>query len=520
MKGRWRWMLLLPLLLLAVPVACSSGATLPPVDGGEDAAASGDGDGGVAGDDGHADADLPPADDGGDAGRDAGGDPGVDGGGDEGADQGPLFTVLPGEDFDDADLRVSIFFSPVDDTRQQVLDYLAAAQHSLHLAFFNVRLQEVGDLLVAQHQAGLDVHLLMDRKQMDKSYNTMDDWLLEQGVPVTGILNDSAADATMHDKFTIVDSRWVLTGSLNYSATAFTRSEEDLWVIDDPALAALYQQEFDELLAGQQVPGTPDPQADLQVYFGPEDRLDLATVAAIDDARRDVEVIMFSAGLADLTDALVAAVGRGVRAVLLIDRRQSEDTGADETMEAAGVHVLRVDRSFPVELHHKLCVVDGTWVLGGSYNWTPLASFHNDENLLKVRSPALATRVLERLLQIAAAEDTSFSPAGYGWTAGSRTVTFTVVNLQVRADGAVYLLGDVPELGGMDASRAVAMQREILPDGERWSATVQLDAGATVNYGYLVRGPGGINNREGGPARTFTVPYPEEDYRLFDTFRQ
>jgi phosphatidylserine/phosphatidylglycerophosphate/cardiolipin synthase-like enzyme len=42
------------------------------------------------------------------------------------------------------------------------------------------------------------------------------------------------------------------------------------------------------------------------------------------------------------------------------------------------------------KLHHKFAVLDGREVISGSFNWSPSASFQNDETLLLIRSPQLA----------------------------------------------------------------------------------------------------------------------------------
>lgn len=472
------------------------------------------------------------ADQGADLAGDPGGDPGLDGGADQGADsfadgvtdgggdEDALFTVEPAEDFDDPILRASLFFSPADGTQQIVLSELAAAQSSVHLAFFNIRLQEVADTLLALHQAGKSIKVIMDQKQMDQSYNTLDDWMVNNGLDVVGVFNDASAEATMHNKFAVIDGRRVLTGSLNYSTTAFNRSDEDLLLIDDPVVSALYEDELAELEAGEQVPRIDDPEAPLSVYFGSEDRLDLMVIDAIGGAQAEIEVIMFSAGLASLGDALVAAVDRGVNVTFLVDESQSQDSDLDETLEAGGAHVLRITRSFPVELHDKLCMVDGQIVLAGSYNWTPLASFYNDENSVRLSSSAIATRVAGRVTELVTAEDPAFTPAAYGWGEGARGVTFSVTNLLIRADGACYISGDDPALGSMDASKAVEMTRADGPLGETWSATVDLSAGSQVGYKFLVRGPDGINHRETGDPRSLGVPYAAGPFQVFDTFRQ
>jgi phosphatidylserine/phosphatidylglycerophosphate/cardiolipin synthase-like enzyme len=60
----------------------------------------------------------------------------------------------------------------------------------------------------------------------------------------------------MHPKVIIVDERYVVTGSLNFSTRAETTNDENVIVIDNPDIARLYLQEFDRVWA---ITKTPDP---------------------------------------------------------------------------------------------------------------------------------------------------------------------------------------------------------------------------------------------------------------------
>jgi phosphatidylserine/phosphatidylglycerophosphate/cardiolipin synthase-like enzyme len=51
-------------------------------------------------------------------------------------------------------------------------------------------------------------------------------------------------------------------------------------------------------------------------------------------------------------------------------------------------------------MHHKFAVIDGQWLLSGSYNWTRGASRDNEENLIVTSDPRLLaayTVAFERL---------------------------------------------------------------------------------------------------------------------------
>jgi phosphatidylserine/phosphatidylglycerophosphate/cardiolipin synthase-like enzyme len=51
----------------------------------------------------------------------------------------------------------------------------------------------------------------------------------------------------LHDKIIIIDNSIVVTGSLNYSTNADESNEENIVIVDNAEIAALYLQEFDKL---------------------------------------------------------------------------------------------------------------------------------------------------------------------------------------------------------------------------------------------------------------------------------
>jgi len=51
----------------------------------------------------------------------------------------------------------------------------------------------------------------------------------------------------LHDKIIIIDDSIVVTGSLNFSSSADDENEENVVIVDNPEIAALYLQEFDKI---------------------------------------------------------------------------------------------------------------------------------------------------------------------------------------------------------------------------------------------------------------------------------
>ena len=72
------------------------------------------------------------------------------------------------------------------------------------------------------------------------------------GVPVR---NDGNKQF-MHNKIIIIDERYVITGSLNFSTSAEESNDENVIIIDNPDIARLYMLDFDRVWS---VGTAPDP---------------------------------------------------------------------------------------------------------------------------------------------------------------------------------------------------------------------------------------------------------------------
>ena len=105
-------------------------------------------------------------------------------------------------------------------------------------------------------------------------------------------------------------------------------------------------------------------------------------------ARRRVDICVFTLSDDRITDEVLAAHQRGVAVRILTDNDKEFDAGSDiAALRAAGVPVA-VDRT-DAHMHHKFAIVDGAWLLNGSYNWTRSACFHNEENVVLCNDPGL-----------------------------------------------------------------------------------------------------------------------------------
>lgn len=114
-------------------------------------------------------------------------------------------------------------------------------------------------------------------------------------------------------------------------------------------------------------------------------------IADIDAATARVDVAVFDLDLPTLAEALRRAAERGVAVGVVLDSEHLESPEVAEVvgiLEQGQVTVVTDDRE--AFMHSKFLVVDGTIVWTGSWNMTANDTFRNNNNMLRLVSPALA----------------------------------------------------------------------------------------------------------------------------------
>jgi phosphatidylserine/phosphatidylglycerophosphate/cardiolipin synthase-like enzyme len=217
--------------------------------------------------------------------------------------------------------------------------------------------------------------------------------------------------ALMHNKFCVVDKRYVWTGSANFTNNGFFRSYNNALKIESPELVANYAAEFEEMFAGglfgRRSPSeTPFPRIDIggariENYFAPEDGVENAIISEIASADSRIDFMMFSFTSEPIAEAMLARMvyGAHVRGVFEASQAGSEYS-RDEWLAGRGAEIY-IDQN-DATMHHKVLIVDAETVITGSYNFSRAANTENDENVLIIQSAPLAARylnVMDKLIQ-------------------------------------------------------------------------------------------------------------------------
>lgn len=135
-------------------------------------------------------------------------------------------------------IELEVSFCPEDWCANEVLRELGKAEHTIDFMLYSFTHDQIGDLLVEKHKAGVTVQGVMEKSQ-NNAYDEYDK-LVATGIDVQWDGNSGL----MHHKVFIIDEQTVITGSFNPSKNADTRNDENLLIIRDAAIAARFTEEF------------------------------------------------------------------------------------------------------------------------------------------------------------------------------------------------------------------------------------------------------------------------------------
>ncbi len=280
-----------------------------------------------------------------------------------------------------------------DSIEQDLIDKINSANTSLYGAFYEFDLDSVADAFIAAHKRGIEVIIVYDNK------GTKDDPQIKR-ITESGIvtISDNRSNI-MHNKFLVVDSQCVWTGSFNITENAAYRNNEDAVYICNSLLAENYEAEFSEMFNNQfgarSPANTPNPKIVIngvlvETYFAPEDDVMSKVISTVASAESTIHFLAYSFTDKKLANTMLFRqnnYGVNISGVFEV-RMASIESSQCMSLLRNGANVLLDGNSGT--MHHKVIIIDSKIVIFGSFNLSANANENNDENLLIIHSPALA----------------------------------------------------------------------------------------------------------------------------------
>ncbi|MBN8655521.1 MAG: hypothetical protein J0M11_07285 [Anaerolineae bacterium] len=299
--------------------------------------------------------------------------------------------------------------NPAGSIEERLIQFIDAAQVSIHIASFEFNLPRVADALIAAKARGVDVRWVTDDENgldIDANPNRGQfTRLMAGGVEVK---DDAGRSALMHNKFWIFDRQITWTGSTNITVNGIYKQNNNVIVIRSPEISEIYEREWEELWAAQLGPRAPSTRNNqwaildgtpIQVLFSPEDDVVDNLIAILGDAQVSIRFLAFSFTDYPMAQTMIDRALAGVDVQGVFETFGSNSTRSElKTLWCAGLPVRQDGNSG--FLHDKVIIVDNSIVVTGSLNFSSSADEENEENVIILDNPEIASLYLQEYQKI------------------------------------------------------------------------------------------------------------------------
>lgn len=302
------------------------------------------------------------------------------------------------------------------DFKAHLIRRINEAKYSIDLALYSFfGMQDVADAIILAKNRGVKVRVVYDSRNTQNSMQA----LIDAGILISK--RPGSLNGIMHNKFFIFDARdtivsndWLWTGSWNVTSTELYW-KNNVVEINDPAITAAYQTEFEEMWGSDT--DTPDPAnakfgsqktdntphyfniggREVQLYFSPSDGTTNKIINTINTADQSIYMGLYVFTRDDIESAIHSRFNSGINDIKgVID--QTGVTGSE--FPNLSQYADMWANPSPT-LHHKYGIVDASlpesspYVITGSHNWSSSAEYDNDENTLIIQDLKIANQYMQ-----------------------------------------------------------------------------------------------------------------------------
>ena len=302
-----------------------------------------------------------------------------------------------------------------------MIDMVDNADQTIELAVMGFTYEPLVEAFIRAYDRGVKVTMVGDSEHL---YNYGYERFRDRHIPMAV----GNMPHIMHDKFMVVDDRFVFASTANWSNSDLLQNSNNFVVIDSPLVADEFQAEHRQMFEGvfgnnkEEIPNGRFYQVGdtlVEVWFAPNEDVAGRMVELIDGAKDSVWFTIFAFTKDQVGSAFIrkqeqlAQEGRlvdGDRSVGVwgvIDQSQLHSNGQyHEAFRLLSAEIpIRMDAndasSQPGDyqagggrLHSKTMVIDPQGddpvVISGSFNWSASATQSNDEYLLVFHGPRVA----------------------------------------------------------------------------------------------------------------------------------
>ncbi|OGR78519.1 MAG: hypothetical protein A2X32_04505 [Elusimicrobia bacterium GWC2_64_44] len=310
----------------------------------------------------------------------------------------------PGRAYDWSGLPAYIF-TDEEALAKPIVDAIGRTKDTLDVALYNLQIDAAVTALVQARERGVKVRVLFDKAHVYPQAGRQIQAVIDAGIEARA-MNGRGGTGAMHCKYALFDGTLLQTGSANWSGFAESFSYENIMFVADADIVGGYGRNFDWMWAQARPAGQPgaaaakptpppsDPTPDVNFNgtalpdyaFSPRGGTEAAIVKALDAARSDVAVAMFTLTSKNIMEALKRAAARGVRVRMMLFSGQKFPFLKEAKASSIDFR-FKDGRLEKGQMHNKYAVLDGKLLINGSFNWTATAEDANTENTIFTLAP-------------------------------------------------------------------------------------------------------------------------------------
>ncbi|MBC7472653.1 MAG: DUF1669 domain-containing protein, partial [Candidatus Sericytochromatia bacterium] len=258
---------------------------------------------------------------------------------------------------------------------------IASAKTSIDAAIFDIDDPDATNAFIEAKKRGVTIRIVTDGDNLkDKTDPTKQraatESLKSAGIPVH---DDGNRGAFMHDKFIIVDNKWVWTGSYNLTTNAMFRDNNNVVMVNSPELAQNFNAEFKRLFEQglfvanpHEIPNplvTLNDKTTIKTFFSPGGGTKEAITAELQKSTKSIKFMAFS-----FTDTDMAAI--------LEQKKNTPGFQVEGILDSCLISQYSIYNSLKQNkifvkgdgnqalMHHKTMIIDDSIVITGSFNFS------------------------------------------------------------------------------------------------------------------------------------------------------
>ena len=135
--------------------------------------------------------------------------------------------------------EVEIYFSPKDKPSLRIIELIKNSKTYIYIPTFLITHKDIATELINAHNRGVDVRVIIDANSVTTK-NTKHAQLRKSGI----LLKTENYAGKLHAKTMIIDDRYLISGSMNFSNSGDNKNDENVVIINDNTIAKSHRNFF------------------------------------------------------------------------------------------------------------------------------------------------------------------------------------------------------------------------------------------------------------------------------------